>query len=340
MATDNQRQGGSINIKRSDRTSGRGPFQVFDLKPAVADVKAEVLEGLTSPEKFLHPKFFYDEEGSALFEAITRLPEYYLTRTELGIFDAHLRDIAARLPGGSCVVEYGSGSSLKIRKVLEELHPAAYVPVDISREHMVAMARALAGDFPDLAIYPTCADFTDTFELPPPVAAMTKVGFFPGSSIGNFSPQDAVGFLERMTKTLGPGAKLIIGVDLKKDKAVLEAAYDDEAGVTAAFNLNLLRHLGELLNADLNPERFAHRAVYNEALGAVQMFLDVRATHDVTIGGQSIHFEAGEAIHTENSFKYERDDFVALAESAGFAEVACWTDREAWFAVYLLEVSA
>lgn len=335
MATETKRQGGSINLPEKQSA----PFQVFDLKPAMADVKAEVLEGLLQPEKSLHPKFFYDEQGSALFEAITRLPEYYLTRAELEIFDENLAALSAEVPDRSCVVEYGSGSSLKIRKVLEELDPAAYVPVDISREHMVAMARELARDFPGLAIYPTCADFTDSFALPPPVAGLTKVGFFPGSSIGNFSPADAVRFLTRMTKTLGTGAKLIIGVDLKKDTALLEAAYDDAAGVTAAFNLNLLEHLGEVLAVDLNPARFSHRAEYNEVLGAVQMFLDVRETHEVTIGGQRIHFEAGEAIHTENSFKYDRAGFVELAASAGFTEVDCWTDGRGWFAVFLLEVA-
>lgn len=303
-------------------------------------MKAEVLDGLMGPEKSLHPKFFYDEQGSELFEAITRLPEYYLTRLELEIFDTHLSAISAEVPREGCVVEYGSGSSLKIRRVIEELAPAAYVPVDISREHMVAMARELAGDFPDLAIYPTCADFTDTFELPPPVAGMTKVGFFPGSSIGNFSLEGAAAFLGRVARTLGVGAKLIVGVDLKKDIAVLEAAYDDAAGVTAAFNLNLISHLAETLGVDLQPDRFRHRAVYNEALGAVQMFLDVIESHEVEIGGEAIRFAAGESVHTENSFKYDREEFLHLAGTAGFREVGSWTDPKGWFAVFLLEVTA
>jgi len=302
-------------------------------------MEAEVLAGLMAPEKKLHPKFFYNEAGSELFEAITRLPEYYLTRAELEIFDRYLAEISAGVPQGSCVVEYGSGSSLKIRKVLEALKPAAYVPVDISGEHMVAMAQALARDFPDLAIYPTCADFTEAFNLPPPVARMPKVGFFPGSSIGNFSPADAVAFLERMATTLGVGSELIIGVDLKKDVALLEAAYDDAAGVTAQFNRNLLSHLAEVLGADLDPDRFAHRAEYDPDVGAVQMFLDVRETHEVEIGGQRIRFEAGEAIHTENSFKYDQADFLALVRSAGFEQVNVWTDTKGWFAVFLLEVA-
>jgi dimethylhistidine N-methyltransferase len=330
-------QGGSINYSRKRASSA--PFQVYDLKPEVADMAAEVIAGLSRPQKTLHPKFLYDETGSKLFEDITRLPEYYPTRTELGIFDDNLPVLARHVSEGSCLVEYGSGSSLKIRKVLGALQPAAYVPVDISREHLVDMAKELAGDFPDLAIYPTCADFTAAFALPPPVGVMPKVGFFPGSSIGNFSPRDAAGFLERVADTLGTGAQLIIGVDLKKDTSVLEAAYDDSAGVTAAFNLNLLSHLGEVLGADLNPDRFAHRAEYNEELGAVQMFLDVRESHEVEIGGRRIRFEAGEAVHTENSFKYEPEEFLTLVRSAGFEETGVWTDARGWFAVFLLEVA-
>lgn len=300
---------------------------------------AEVLTGLRQAEKTLSPKFFYDEKGSKLFEAITRLPEYYLTRTELSIFDDYLDALAAGVPEGSCVVEYGSGSSLKIRKVLEAIEPTAYVPVDISGEHMVAMARDLAEDFPGLAIYPTCADFTSSFELPAPVAGLPKVGFFPGSSIGNFEPREAAAFLGRVAHTLGPGGKLIIGVDLKKEVGMLEAAYDDAAGVTAEFNLNLITHLAETLAIDLDPGRFSHRAEYNAEVGAIQMFLDVLESHEVTIAGETISLAAGEAIHTENSFKYEPADFLALAAGAGFVELGRWSDPRGWYAVYLLEVA-
>jgi len=266
------------------------------------------------------------------------LPEYYLTRTELAIFDESLEALAAEIPDGSCVVEYGSGSSLKIRKVLEAVEPAAYVPVDISGEHMVASARALAEDFPQLAIYPTCADFTGAFELPAPVAGLAKVGFFPGSSIGNFEPLEAAAFLNRVAKTLGQGSRLIVGVDLKKDVGVLEAAYDDAAGVTAEFNLNVLDHLAQMLDIDLDNSRFTHRAEYNSELGAIQMFLDVLESHEIQIGGETISLEAGEAIHTENSFKYSPEEFLALAASAGFTEVGSWYDSKQWFAVILLEV--
>jgi dimethylhistidine N-methyltransferase len=325
-------QGGIINTRIKT-----APFEVFDLKPESADVQAEVLRGLTASPKRLSPKFFYDERGSALFEAITALPEYYLTRTELSIFDAHMPSIARSVGPGTCLVEYGSGSSLKIRKVLEAVAPAAYVPVDISGEHLVSMAQRLQADFPDLAIYPVCADFTGTFALPPAVAGMPKVGFFPGSSIGNFEPAEARSLLARIRATVGVGGRLIIGVDLKKDVQVLEAAYDDAAGVTAAFNLNVLTHLADILDADLDPNRFAHRAVYNADIGAVQMFLDVKHTHAVTIGGTPIRFEAGESVHTENSFKYDPEDFLAMAERAGFSRVGAWTDERGWFGVFLLE---
>ena len=313
------------------------PFEVFDLKPESADVEAEVIAGLTAEPKRLPPKYFYDEAGSKLFEAITELPEYYPTRTELAIFDAHMGSIARSIGPGSALVEYGSGSSLKIRKVLEEVAPAAYVPVDISGDHLVAQCRILQQDFPQLAIYPVCADFTGSFELPPPVRAMPKVGFFPGSSIGNFEPAEARAFLGRIAATLGEGGRLIIGVDLIKDVAVLEAAYDDAAGVTAAFNLNLLDHLSRVLDVDLNPARFAHRATWNADIGAVQMFLDVKVTHEVVIGGRRIRFEAGESVHTENSHKYDPNEFLALASQAGFREAGRWTDERDWFAVFLLE---
>ncbi len=313
------------------------PFQVFDRKPVVADVRAEVIAGLSAPRKFISPKFFYDEAGSRLFEAITEVPEYYLTRTELGILDTHLASLAGSVDEGTCVVEYGAGSSLKIRRVLARVNPGAYVPVDISGEHLVGMARELQADYPGLAIYPTCADFTRTFPLPPPVREMDLLGFFPGSSIGNFQPAQARTFLAHVGTAVGPGGRLIIGVDLKKDERLLQAAYDDAAGVTARFNLNLLKHLGSVLGADLDPSRFAHRATFNPEVGAIQMFLDVRETHQVRIGDSLIRFEAGESVHTENSFKYHPEEFLALAEAAGFRERGTWTDARGWFAVFLLD---
>jgi len=329
--------GGNINTRAIN--NGRAPFEVFDFKPEPVDAAAEVLAGLKAPDKWISPKFFYDETGSRLFEAITQLPEYYLTRTELDIFEEHLGAIAESVGPGVCLVEYGSGSSLKIRRVLEKVAPDAYVPVDISGDHLIDMARNLAEDFPDLAVYPTCADFTSAFDLPPPVAPMPKVGFFPGSSIGNFDPAHATTFLSHVHSTLGGGARLIIGVDLTKEIDVLEAAYNDDQGLTARFNLNLLNHLGELLAADLNPEHFEHRAAFDPDIGAIQMFLDVLETHELIIDGERIRFEAGEAIHTENSFKYDPEKFVDLAATAGFTERGRWMDERGWFAVFVLEAS-
>jgi dimethylhistidine N-methyltransferase len=303
-------------------------------------MEAEVIAGLSASQKRLPPKYFYDEVGSKLFEAITTLPEYYPTRTELEIFENSMASIADSIGPGVCVVEYGSGSSLKIRKVLEQVEPLAYVPVDISREHLIASATELAADFTELQVYPTCADFTGAFDLPAPVAAMPKVGFFPGSSIGNFDPETAEDFLVTVRETLGAGARLIIGVDLKKDPLILEAAYDDAAGVTARFNLNLLSHLARELDASFDPERFRHRAIYNAEIGAVQMFLDVLESHDVVVGAEQIHFEAGESVHTENSFKFNPEDFVQLAQRAGFSVLGRWTDPRDWYAVYLFEADA
>lgn len=329
----------NMETARGGRTGDSGCFEFFDCKPDVLDVREEVLGGLCSEAKSIPPKYFYDERGSRLFEAITRLPEYYLTRTELSVLDACLEDIALAVGDDLCVVEYGSGSSAKIRKVLERIAARAYVPVDISGEHLVQMAKSLQGDFPALDIYPTCADFTHRFPLPEPVAAHSKVGFFPGSSIGNFDPPAAQAFLAAARETLGAGSHFVVGVDLKKPVAVLESAYDDSQGVTAAFNLNVLRHLGELLDADLDTDRFRHCSSYNPQLGCVQMFLEVIDDHAVNVAGQEIRFVGGERIHTENSFKYDPQEFLALAAAGGYQLVEGWTDSADWFAVYLLEAA-
>lgn len=314
----------------------RGRFEYFDLKPPAADMRAEVLAGLTRAPRSLPPKYFYDEAGSKLFEQITGLPEYYLTRTEMALFDAHLADLAAALGSGRCVVEYGSGSTVKIRKLLEGIRPSAYVPVDISGDHLRDQARALHADFPWLDVYPTCVDFTAPFALPAPVTGLPTVGFFPGSSIGNFEPAAAQAFLGNVHETLGRDGRLLIGVDRKKPAALLEAAYNDSRGVTAAFNRNVLAHINERLGADFDPQAFAHRAHYAEEPGCVQMFLESRVDQTVHIGDVSLEFRAGERIHTENSFKYHPDEFEALAARSGFATETWWTDDGDLFALYLL----
>lgn len=315
-------------------------YQFFDRSPGTSEMYDEVVRGLMAVPRQLPPKYFYDERGSRLFEAITRLPEYYLTRTEMALFDEHEESVAAALGSDACLVEYGSGSSQKIRKVLQRARPEAYVPVDISADHLERQSAALSADFPWLDVYPTCADFTQPFALPEPVARLSKVGFFPGSSIGNFEPRQAVTFLRNVVQTLGSGGRMLVGVDRKKDVAALEAAYNDAEGVTAEFNVNLLRHINTALGADFDVDGFAHEARYDEERGCIQMFLRSCRRQRVRLGPHVFEFAEGDAIHTENSFKYDPESFMALAREGGFLTETWWTDRREWFALYLLRAEA
>ena len=321
-------------------TSATGEFEFFDFEPDQGDITAEVLRGLSAEPKHISPKYFYDARGSALFEQITELAEYYLTRTEMTLFDRHLPAIAEILGAQVCLIEYGSGSSKKIRKVLETITPHAYVPIDISHEHLQANARELHQDFPHLHVYPVCADITQPFNLPEATQGLTKVGFFPGSSIGNFEPSEAQGFLRTVHATLGAGAHLLIGVDRKKPVDVLERAYNDADGVTAEFNLNLLTHLNERLGADFIVDQFTHDARYNEVLGCVQMFLKSEVQQEVQLAGRIVSFAQAEELHTENSYKYSPEEFESLAHSANFSLTAQWTDEHEYFGLYLLRADA
>ena len=253
----------------------------------------------------VRPGPFYDAAGSKLFDAITRLPEYYPTRTEVAILRANQRGIARHAGGNACLVEYGSGSSTKVRTLLA-LDPAAYVPVDISKDHLEATARAVYDDYPALAVYPTCADYTTALELPPPVASLSRLAFFPGSSIGNFDPDGADAFLRAVAHTVGAGGCLLVGVDAKKDPDVLGGAYNDASGVTARFNRNLLSHVNAAVGANFDPRAFDHRAVYNEAAGRIEMYLDSRSDQVVRVNGEEVAFAAGEPLRTANSYKYPR----------------------------------
>ena len=297
---------------------------------------AEVIQGLGQDQKAIPPKYFYDAAGSRLFDAITRLPEYYLTRTEVDILRANQAAIAAWARPGACVVEYGSGSSVKVRILLDACQPAAYVPVDISKDHLAKSAREVFQDYPVLAVYPTCADYTAPFALPPLVDGLPRVAFFPGSSIGNFDPEAADAFLRNTASALNGGDCFIVGVDTKKDRNVLLPAYNDDAGVTASFNRNLLLHLNAALGANFDPRGFEHRAVYNAAAGRIEMYLDARHEQVVTVDGETIRFAPGESLHTENSYKYAPDEFVAKAEEAGFERLALWQDARRYFMVLLL----
>lgn len=331
---------------RAEKESTPGDFELFDRQPETADVTEELLRSLGTSKKTVSARYFYDQRGSELFEAITRLPEYYLTRTEMALFDTLAEELRAEIGDDCALVEYGSGSSKKIRQLLESVAPLAYVPVDISLSHMERNARELQRDYPVLNIYPTCADITRRFELPEPVAGLNKVGFFPGSSIGNFSPDQAVEFLSNVARTLGAGSRLIVGVDRKKDPAILEAAYNDSAGVTAEFNRNMMKHLGHLLGVDLAPEKFVHRAHYDSEAGCIRMFLEARESHEVEVdlesevGGQVIRFTEGERVHTENSYKYVPEEFREIARRGAFRQVAHWSDPKDWFSIFLLEVAS
>lgn len=314
------------------------------LQPRVAIAAEEnsflqdVIAGLSSTPKWMAAKHFYDTEGSRLFEKIMQLPEYYPTRSEMQTLRENAAAIAALIPEGAALVEFGAGSNVKIRLLLEAAPQiAAYVPVDISAEYLEEEAKALRRDFPRLKVLPLAADFTKRFELPLKVRSMPRVGFFPGSTIGNFEPLAAVSFLRNAARILGEGASLVIGVDLVKDEKILHAAYNDAEGVTAAFNLNLLARINREAGADFDLASFEHRAFFNTLRERIEMHLVSRKPQTVTIGARSFAFEAGETIHTENSYKYTREGFRDLARQAGWIEHVLWIDPAGNFSVRALK---
>jgi dimethylhistidine N-methyltransferase len=310
------------------------------VEPAHPDTTAfatDVVTGLTATPKRLAPKYFYDSEGSELFERITRLPEYYPTRCEIGILNAHAKDIAELVPEGAALIEFGSGSSTKTRILLHAAKKlAAYVPVDISGDFLEQQTAALRAEYPGVAMLPVAADFSRPFELPAVANAMPRVGFFPGSTIGNFEPHEAAAFLRHAASVLGPKATFIVGVDLVKDTKVLQAAYNDKQGVTAQFNRNLLVRMNRELGANFDVARFEHHAFYNRERSRIEMHLASCKRQCVTVCGERINFRAGETIHTENSYKYSVDSFGALARGAGWTPRAVWTDRDKNFSVHVL----
>jgi dimethylhistidine N-methyltransferase len=311
---------------------------LVDLKPDQVDMRAEVLDGLAAVPKALPPKFFYDERGSALFEQITGLDDYYLTRTEVAILQEHRVSIAEAVGAESFLIEYGSGASIKIRILLEALRPVGYMPVDISRNHLLDASRTLAAEFEWLDIYPTCADYSSGLPLPDVADGHRRVAFFPGSSVGNFEPADAVTFLDEVAKVVGSGGALLIGVDTKKEPAVLQRAYDDPEGVTAQFNRNVLHHINDVLGANFDPAAFEHLARYDAQLGRIEMHLISTRRQQVDVAGTRIEFAEGEALHTESSYKYAPEEFDELARRANFTVQQRWIDARGWFAVTLYRV--
>ncbi len=304
--------------------------------PPHADRRGEVLAGFQRPAKTLSPKYFYDERGSQLFEAITRTQAYYPTRTECAILRHHGDAMAEAVGRESVLIELGSGNSEKIRLLLEALRPHLYMPIDISRDFLRASAESLAAAYPWLEVHGVCLDFTQPFELPLPLTDRRRFAFYPGSSIGNFAPPQAQRLLANVRTVVGDDGGLLIGVDLQKDEAVLNAAYNDPEGWTAAFNRNALAHLNQLFDSNFDLNLFEHVAFYNAAAGRIEMHLEARCRHQVHLAGETIHFEKGERIHTENSYKYTQAGFAALAEAAGFHIAERWLDKRHYFAVFLL----
>ena len=304
---------------------------------AAPEFREEILRGLRAHAKMIAPKYFYDERGARLFEEICQQPEYYLTSAELEILRACAPEIGA-LAGPRCaLVEYGSGAGVKIRLLLDALErPASYTPVDISRRQLADVAASLGRDYPALTIRPFCADYTRPLDIPPLPVRARRIGFFPGSSIGNFHPPEAIAFLRRVRQTLGHDGAMVLGVDRRKDVRTLNAAYNDARGVTAEFNRNVLARLNRELGANFDVSLFRHRAFFNEAASRIEMHLESLAHHCVSVAGQRISFEAGETIWTESSYKYDFDALRVIVAAAGFEITRLWSDsRELFWVAYL-----
>ncbi len=302
----------------------------------------DVVHGLTQPQKELACKYFYDEQGSKLFDAICRLEEYYPTRTETALLETYATEIAGLIGPGVCLIEYGCGSLVKTRLLIDALdRPSQFVPIDISEDHLLRSAGELAEDYPNLDVLPQVADFTQALALPKMMSGKEakRVGFFPGSTIGNFDHEAAVGFLQGVSETLGEGGGLLIGVDLKKDTDILVQAYDDAAGVTAAFNLNVIERINRELGGDFDVSAFRHQALFNAREGRIEMYLVSLKQQTVHIQGFDFAFAEGETIHTENSYKYHIKEFETLAAKAGFATVKTWVDENDLFSVNYLTVT-
>lgn len=318
----------------------RAQVAFHDLQPRAASFLDDVVAGLTAPQKALSPKYFYDIRGCELFEAICDLPEYYPTRTEMAMMRTHAHDMAAQLGSDCMMIEYGCGNGRKTPVLIAQLKPVAYVPIDIAGEQLKASALRLAEEFPWLMIVAVCADYSRPLRLPEieSIPARRRVIYFPGSTIGNFTLAEAGQFLRHVCALAGPGGAMLVGVDLKKDPAILHAAYNDAQGITAEFNLNLLRRINRELDADFEVSAFRHHAFYNAEIGRIEMHLESLATQHVTLAGRRIDFRPGETIHTENSYKYSIDEFRQLARASGFEPQAVWTDPQQLFAVHFLAV--
>ena len=310
----------------------------YNFKPGRESFLAEVLIGLHKPQKELPSKYFYDERGSHLFERICQLKEYYIPRIEVSIMQAHIREMAELIGPHVLLIEYGCGNCEKVRFLIDHLHdPVAYIPIDISQEQLLHVTKELASIYPRLQVLPVCADYTSSFELPIPRQSSKRiVVYFPGSTISNFDPIPAKHFLEQVANLCGSDGALLIGVDLKKDPAVLHSAYDDNEGITAAFNLNLLERINRELDCDFQLDGFQHYAFYNSRESRVEMHLISQRDQAVHMNRETISFARGESIWTESSYKYNLDEFEQMATAAGFRVERVWGDERQWFSVQYL----
>lgn len=300
-------------------------------------VRTQALAGLRAEPKTLPASMFYDAAGARLFERICETAEYYPTRTEIAILDRRAAEIAAMAGPRTALIEYGSGAGVKVRFVLDHLQDAAaYIPVDVSRAQLHAVAAERSRQYPGIPVRPVCADYTRPVELPVLPRDARRVAFFPGSTIGNFHPTEAAAFLHRVRHTVGPHGALVLGVDRRKDERLLHAAYNDAAGITAAFNLNLLRRLNREASATFNLASFRHVAFFNDEASRIEMHLESLCEQTVSVDGTPVSFTRGETIHTECSYKYDEERLDALVRAAGFRIARLWTDAREWFWVGFL----
>ncbi|MDX1805099.1 MAG: L-histidine N(alpha)-methyltransferase [Alcanivorax sp.] len=313
-----------------------GPNLTFyDMQPPMTDMLTEVRASLTSTPPSLHPKYFYDETGSTLFDRITRTAEYYPTRTETGLLNRYAEEIYQRLGKPQTIAEPGAGSCEKVRLLLEAWSPAHYMPLEISRQCLLDASHKLASQFPAMQISAICADYCQAMTIPDSLAPAGRVVFFPGSTIGNFEPTERLGFLQGLRQLAGPGGALLIGADLQKDPARLNAAYNDRAGHTAAFNLNALHHLNRELDCGFDPAAFHHLAFYNTEQQRIEMHLECLRDQHIRLGDRQLTISAGTRIHTENSYKFSVEDFSALLTRAGFRPAGSWVDDDNLFSLHL-----
>ncbi len=329
-----------MNTSSADhQETADGVAYFIDQKPAPADFLAEVLEGLARLPKSIPPKFFYDETGSSLFNKICETPEYYVTRTEVALMNTIGPEIAALAGPSRAVIEYGCGSSLKINALLTALEsPSEYLAIDISKEHLLQTVADIAAGHSSVKVGALCADFSGDLVLPEALGGSSRrLAFFPGSTIGNQTPCDAQIFLQNVRQVVGEDGSLLIGVDLEKDKSILDPAYNDADGYTADFNLNLLQRIKNELGGDVDPDKFRHHAFFNEKYHRIEMHLVSQEDQLITVGGEQFRFSAEETVHTENSYKYTVERFSKLAQGAGFKISKTWVDPEGLFSIHYLD---